>query len=155
MRKTVQAFTIIGIFSVLGFACLDVAHAAAAPPDPEADAGGFLRLLYEEATSKQWSIVAGYVLVGLAFVVRKYALGRFSWTQTRWGGFGIAVALSLAGTLGLALGTGAPIDLSLVLSALSTAMTAAGGWTWIQNATEKKSALASAGSSAGGVVSRE
>lgn len=145
MRKTVQAFIIIGIFSVLGFACLDVAHAATAPPDPEADAGGFLRLLYDAATSKQWSIVAGYVLVGLAFVVRKYALGRFSWTQTRWGGFGIAVALSLAGTLGLALATGAPIDVSLVLSALSTAMTAAGGWTWLQNALEKKPATIASG----------
>ena len=95
MRKLVQAFAIVGIFSVLGFACMGAAHAATAPPDPEADAGGFIRLLYEAATSKQWSIVAGYVLVGLAFVVRKYALGRFIWTQTRWGGFGIAVALSL------------------------------------------------------------
>lgn len=138
MRKKAQAFGIILAFGLLGYACTGIAHAAAAPPDPETDAGGFLRLLYEAATSKQWSIVAGYVLVGLAFVVRKYALGRFSWTQTRWGGFGIAVALSLAGTLGLALGTGAPIDVSLVLSALSTAMTAAGGWTWIQNALEKK-----------------
>lgn len=138
MRKLVQAFAIVGIFSVLGFACMGAAHAATAPPDPEADAGGFLRLLYDAATSKQWSIVAGYVLVGLAFVVRKYALGRFAWTQTRWGGFAIAVGLSLAGTLGLALATGAPVDVSLVLSALSTAMTAAGGWTWIQNALEKK-----------------
>lgn len=138
MRKKAQAFVIITAFGLLGWGCMGVAHAASAPPDPETDAGAFLRLLYDAATSKQWSIVAGYVLVGLAFVVRKYALGRFHWTQTRWGGFGIAVALSLAGTLGLALATGAPIDVSLVLSALSTAMTAAGGWTWIQNATEKK-----------------
>ena len=145
MRKLVQAFAIVGIFSVLGFACMGAAHAATAPPDPETDAGGFLRLLYDAATSKQWSIVAGYVLVGLAFVVRKYALGRFHWTQTRWGGFGIAVALSLAGTLGLALGTGAPIDLSTVVAALSTAMTAAGGWTWLQNALEKKPATIASG----------
>lgn len=142
MRKKAQAFVIITAFGLLGWGCMGIAHAATVPPDPEADAGGFIRLLYEAATSKQWSIVAGYVLVGLAFVVRKYALGRFAWTQTRWGGFGIAVALSLAGTLGLALGTGAPIDVSLVLSALSTAMTAAGGWTWIQNALEKKPMVA-------------
>ena len=45
---------------------------------------------------------------------------------------------SLAAIYLMALATGAPIDVSLVLSALSTAMTAAGGWTWIQNATEKK-----------------
>ncbi len=138
MRKLIQAFFIVGIFAVLGFACTEVAFAATAPPDPETDAGGFLRLLYDAATSKQWSIVAGYVLVGVAFVVRKYALGRFAWTQTWWGGFAIGVGLSLAGTFGLALATGVAINVSLVLSALSTAMTAAGGWTWLQKALEKK-----------------
>jgi len=143
MRKTVTVFALIGIFSVIGFACTEVAFAAsAAPPDLETDAGGFLRLLYDAATSKQWGIVAGYVLVGLAFVVRKYALGRFAWTQTRWGGFAIAVGLSLAGTFGLALATGADITGGLVLTALSTAMTAAGGWTWLQHAMEKKPVVA-------------
>ncbi len=145
MRKTAILCLIAILFGVLAFGCLSIASAATAPPDLEADPAGFFRYAYEAATTKRWSVVAGVAMIGVTYAVRRWVLHRVAWFQTRLGGFALALALSLLATLGLALGSGAEMTAALVLDALGTAMAAAGGWTWLQNALEKKPAEADIG----------
>lgn len=139
MRKTVQLSLIAIACGLIGFGCVSIAMAQGiAPPDPEADTAGFLRALYDAATTKQWTVLAGLAMIGVTYAVRRWVLGSWEWAQSRVGGFVIAAVLSLLGTFGLALGSGAELSVGLVLDALGTAMAAAGGWTWLQHATAKK-----------------
>jgi hypothetical protein len=117
--------------------------APAVVTDPDVDPEGFLHSLLRAATSGAWKSLAGLVLVGLAFVTRKWLLGRVAWFQTKTGGITIALAISLSTTFGLAWATGVAISATLVANAFSTAMAGAGAWQWLQAATEKKPAVAS------------
>jgi hypothetical protein len=117
--------------------------ASTVPPaiaTPDADPSGFLRLLVDAATSGKWKVLAGLVLMGLVFITRRWIAPRVKWFQSRSGGVALGVALSLLATFGLALAASVPLTLSLTLSALSTAVTAAGLWTWLQHLLSPKAA---------------
>lgn len=105
---------------------------AAAVPDPATDAAGWIKALYDAVTSKAWTPAVGLVLIGLVYVTRRWVLGWVAWFKTAFGGLVLAFALSLAGTMGVALAAGAPLTLSLAATALSTAAAAAGVWEWIK-----------------------
>lgn len=115
----------------LVFLVLMVSTALAAPdvPDPAADAVGWVKALYEAVTSKSWGIVSGLALVGLVYPLRRFGPSIF---KTAFGGMVLAFAVSLAGTMGIALAAGAKISLALVASSLATAATAAGVWEWLK-----------------------
>lgn len=145
MRKTAQLAVLAIVCGIVGFACVSVATAqvpesSSKMPDLSSDPVGLVRALYDAATAKRWSVVVGIALIGVSYAVRRFVLGRVAWFQTRVGGVAIAVGLSLLGTFGLALASSAPMTGALALDALATAMTAAGGWAWLQHALEKKPA---------------
>lgn len=141
MRKTVQMSLIAITFGLLAFACTTAAMAATTAPAPD-DPAGILRALYDAATTKQWTVLAGVAMIGVTYAVRRWVLGRWQWAQTRIGGFVLAFGLSLAATFGVALAAGGELSAALALDALGTAMAAAGGWTWLQQVTERKPVLA-------------
>lgn len=108
------------------------ALAAADPPTPDTDAAAWVKALYTAVTSKEWSVVAGFVLVGLVYVARRWLLGWVAWFKTPFGGLVLAFSMSLAATMGIALAAGTKPSLSLVATALSTAAAAAGVWEWLK-----------------------
>lgn len=103
---------------------------AADVPSPAEDTAGWLQALYAAFTGGEYKIGAGLVLVGLV-------AGMMKWTplepKSKPGKIGLAFALSLAGTLGLAFAADAPIALGTFATAISTAAAAAGVWGWIKD----------------------
>lgn len=106
-----------------------VAAAADAPPPPDFDAPAFLIALYTAVTSKNWGLVVGIALIALVYPLRLYGPAVL---KTKLGGLVLAFAISLAGTFGTAFAAGAKPDLAMVITALTTAATAAGLWEWIK-----------------------
>lgn len=102
---------------------------AADVPTPDVDAAAWLKALYAAATSGEWKIVGGFLLVGIVYLGRAYGPKVFKSTL---GGLVLGIVVSLAGTFGLALATGAQITIATVITALGTAATAAGAWEWIK-----------------------
>lgn len=120
------------LFALFLMSLSATAFAAADPPSPDVDAAAWIKALYEAVTSKEWSVVVGFVLIGLVYVARRWLLGWIAWFKTPFGGLVLAFGMSLAGTLGVALAAGATPTLGLVASALSTAAAAAGIWEWLK-----------------------
>ena len=106
------------------------AWAADAPPAPDVDAAAWLKALYAAVTGKQWGILVGVVLIGVVYPLRRFGPDVF---KTPFGGIALAFLVSLAGTLGITLAAGADFSLGLVVTALTTAATAAGVWEWLKS----------------------
>jgi len=106
-----------------------LAFAATIPPPPDFDAPAWLQALYTAVTSKNWGLVVGLALVGLVYPLRLYGPAMF---KTKLGGLVLAFGVSLCGTFGAALLAGARPDFAMVITALTTAATAAGVWEWIK-----------------------
>jgi hypothetical protein len=108
------------------------AFAAPDVPSPDSDAAGWIKALYTAVTAKEWGVVTGLALVGLVYVARRWLLGWVTWFKTPFGGLVLGFLVALASTLGVALGAGATPSLSLVMTSLSAAATAAGVWEWLK-----------------------
>jgi 4-hydroxybenzoate polyprenyltransferase len=119
----------LGVLAVLAL-YVGTALAADAPPSPDADAAGWIKALYEAVTSKNWGLVAGVVLIGLVYPLRRFGPSIF---KTGFGGIVLAFLTSLAGTFGIALAAGAKPNLAMIVTAVTTAATAAGLWQWIKD----------------------
>jgi len=124
MRRRILFATI-----ALTYLC-GVAFAAADPPPPDVDAAAWIKAIYTAVTSKNWGLVVGLVLVGLVFPLRKYGPALL---KSKMGGLLLGFATSLAGTMGAALLAGAKPDLPMIITALTTAATAAGIWAWLKD----------------------
>src|SRR5678815_2465702 len=114
---------------VLAYLC-GVAFAATDPPPPDVDAAVWIKAVYTAVTSKNWGLVVGMVLIAIVFPLRKYGPALL---KSKTGGLLLAFATSLAGTMGAALLAGAKPDLPMVITALTTAATAAGVWAWLKD----------------------
>ncbi len=100
-------------------------------PVPDADPGSFAAWLLEHARQGQWSVVTGGVLTVLSLLLRLSLSRLHAWFRSRAGGVVVALAVSYTSILGVALGAGKTPSLTLVLTSLGAAATAAGVWTWI------------------------
>jgi len=129
MKKTLLPFLLL-----LAFLMLSPLHALASPdiPDPASDAAAWLRALYTAMTTKEWSVAFGLALVGVVYVMRRWVVGRVSWFRKPLGGLVLGFVTALAATIGVALAAGAHISISLALTSLSSAATAAGVWEWLK-----------------------
>jgi len=105
------------------------AFAAGATPPPDQDAPAWLQALYAALTSKNWGLVVGLALIAVVYPLRRFGPLYF---KSQTGGLILAFAISLAGTFGAALAVGAKPDLVFVVTALTTAATAAGVWEWLK-----------------------
>lgn len=114
--------TLITLMALTGLAF------AADIPQPDANAGDFIKALFTAATNGEWKIVAGLVMIGFVFVLRTWGSKYVKWFASSTGGTILNFTASLGATLGVALASGAPIKLGLVATAFSTAATAAGLW---------------------------
>jgi hypothetical protein len=123
------------IIALVILLCPVAALAAGEPPPPDINTADWLKALYEAITAGQWKIVAGLVLVGLVAAFMRYTPLK---PKSKPGKVALAFALSLAGTIGVALGAGADITLATFATAISTAATAAGVLTWIQDYLEHR-----------------
>jgi hypothetical protein len=104
--------------------------AAAGPvPPPDVDAAAWLQAIYVAVTSKNWGLVVGIALIGLVYPLRLWGPAVF---KSKLGGLMLAFLVSLAGTFGAALAAGAHPNFAMVVTALTTAATAAGLWEWIK-----------------------
>lgn len=101
---------------------------AADVPSPDVNATDWLKALYTAATSGEWKMVAGLVMVGITFGLRVYGTRFVKWFASRNGGVVLNFVMSFLTTLGVAFASGAPIHLSTFLTAISTAVSAAGIW---------------------------
>ncbi|TQF10106.1 hypothetical protein FJV41_41160 [Myxococcus llanfairpwllgwyngyllgogerychwyrndrobwllllantysiliogogogochensis] len=100
-------------------------------PNPE-QFDAFAQLLFNAVTSQNYALVASLVVVLLVFLLRKFG-GRFiPFFNTDRGGAVLVLGVSLAGAVANALAAGAPFSLSLMLTAVKVALTAAGGFTLVK-----------------------
>ena len=105
--------------------------APAAVPSIDENPVGFFGAAYRAATSKQWLLLTGCVLMALVWVLRLGLVQKWKWFGTTAGGITLAFAISAGSSIGAAATSGMPINASLLLSALTTAATAAGLWQWV------------------------
>ena len=145
MRKILPFLFLFLILTASGIA---IAGELAAIPSPDANADAWLKAVYTAATAGDWKIVGGLGLLGLVFVLRAYGARFVPWLATKSGGLALGLAVSLAGTLGLALAAGASINLTTFASALVTAATAAGLWGWLTDRIPAVGATASSAATA-------
>jgi len=122
----------IVLFFLFLMSLATTAFAATDPPTPDTDAAAWVKALYDAFTSKEWGVVAGFVLVGLVYVARRWLLGWVSWFKTPFGGLVLGFLVALASTMGIALAAGTRPTLGLVFTSLSSAAAAAGVWTWLK-----------------------
>ena len=123
-----------GSGSAVGSAAGSGSAAAPAPavvPSIDENPAGFVQAAYRAATGKKWLLLAGLVLLALVWVARHGAIKVSQWFATTTGGVVLAFGISVAGTVGLAFAAGANVTPDLIVSALSTAATAAGLWQWL------------------------
>lgn len=132
-RDTITGFLELALIAagiLLLFGWLHPAHAAAAaPPPPDVDAAAWAQALYGAITQKHWGIVAGIVLIGIVYPIRRFGPDVL---KTPLGGLVLAFAVSFAGTLGITLAAGVAFSWALAVGAITTAATAAGVWEWIK-----------------------
>jgi len=107
-----------------------LALAADAPPPPDVDAAGWLKAIYMALTSKNWGLVVGLGLIALVYPLRRFGP---EFIKSKTGGLLLAFGISLAATFGAALAAGAKPDIVMIITALTTAATAAGFWEWIKD----------------------
>lgn len=105
------------------------AFAGADPPPPAFDAPAWLQAIYTALTSKNWGLVAGLGLIALVYPLRMFGPNV---VKTKWGGLILAFVTSLAGTFGAAFAAGAKPNAVMIITALTTAATAAGLWEWLK-----------------------
>lgn len=103
-------------------------------PDVEKDPAGFLMGLITAVKQGQWAMVAGGVLMGAVWLLRRYGKRFIPWLGTGFGGKVTAVAVSLAGTFSVALMVGGwkAVTWRLVLGAIATAAIASGLFSWFK-----------------------
>lgn len=104
---------------------------AAVQPDPE-QAGAFVKLLVDAASSRNWPLLAALVVVALVWAVRRFGAARLPWLGTDRGGAVLVLATSLAGAVATALAGGAGLSLPLLVEALAVAVSAAGGFNLVK-----------------------
>lgn len=123
MRVIILIVTLFVLYPILAFAAGDV-------PTPATDSAEWLKALYTAATSGEYKIAAGFVLVGVYYAINR-------WTplkpKSKTGRIALAFALSFLATFGLALAAGAALTLATIATAIGTAAGAAGVWEWVKD----------------------
>ena len=116
----------------------DVAIAEAAADDWQ----GNVARLYDAIRSGRWLAAIAAALLIAVFVVRRFALGRIAWFQTRAGGWAINFALASGAALAVGL-QGGSVGVGVVLDALLLGLSAAGTYQAVRDA--RRSSVAKPG----------
>lgn len=96
--------------------------------DPDGDPTGFALQVFEAVQKGNWKFAASLVLIALMVFGRKTLGPKVPFLATHFGGICMNLALSFVGSISIALAAGKHIDANVVISALTMAGLAAGGW---------------------------
>ena len=102
--------------------------AEVAVPDLEEDPGGFFSMVYERLHNGEWLMAFGGMLILIVFLVRKVLSKWIKWFDTKLGGYTVSFGTAMLLALGTALLAGQGISIGLMLTAVSVAFAASGGW---------------------------
>jgi hypothetical protein len=108
------------------------AFAGTDPPTPDADTAAWLRALFTAVTAKEWTPAVGLVLLGLAYLGRRWGGALIPWFRTTFGGIVMSFGIALAGTIGVVWAAGGHVTVSLVFGALTTGTAAGLFWEWLK-----------------------
>lgn len=100
------------------------------PFDPYEHPGAFIAELYRAATSGQWLIVAGLVLLGVSLGLRLLAVKVWSWFATTLGALVLTSAVGFTAYLGGALAAGVTPGWTTIAAAAGSIAISAGLWQW-------------------------
>ncbi|NVJ26873.1 hypothetical protein HUW62_37210 [Myxococcus sp. AM011] len=100
-------------------------------PNPE-QFEEFAQMFLDAVTGQNYALVASLVVVLLVYLLRRFGGSFIPFFNTDRGGALLVLGVSLAGAVANALAAGAPFSLSLMLTAVKVALTAAGGFTLIK-----------------------
>ncbi len=107
----------------------------AAPASPvaivEADPIGAVKVVLDSAREGNWKLVTAFVLALLMSLLGKFR-DKVKWFKGDRGGAVLVMVLGIAGGISTALAVGAKFDLALLTGAFSTALLAAGGYSWFK-----------------------
>lgn len=116
-------------------------------PAPPHEPDQAVTLVVENIKGGNWKLAVAAILSLLMTLLGKFR-GMIPIFAGDRGGSLLVMVLSVLGSVATALGTGAPLDWNLLISAAGVAFTAVGGWTWfnqvIRPADKKKAAVAGA-----------
>jgi hypothetical protein len=106
------------------FACLLIPLALAlaqvaaptVPTDPSTIVGGIVAAF----GGKQWTILIGFLLAGVIFLFRTFALAKWKWAQTSRGGVAVAFFVGVVGVVAGELIAGQASVMSIVDGILAT-----------------------------------
>lgn len=130
-RKFLTAVVWFGV-ALLSFAGVAV---AAQVVDPAGDGSGIveaIRPLYDAVLSGRWAFAACISLVLLTTVLRRYGAKYLPWLGTDEGGASLLLAGSFGGALATALGAAQWPTAGMLWTALTVAVSAAGGYTLVK-----------------------
>jgi len=106
----------------------EAAPAAVVVPEEPGEAVELAGDLLSAVKSGQWTLVFVLVVMLLVYAARLAAgkVAKLKWLNTKWGGWLLVMAGTMAGTLATALTAGQGISWSLVSSAITIGLAAAG-----------------------------
>ncbi len=103
----------------------------ATAPEPSPSAPDVVASIVQDARGGHWRYAAAGALALLMLALGK-ARDRATWFRGDRGGAVLVLVLSLAGALSTVLASGAPLGFDVLLGAIGTAFTAAGGYTVVR-----------------------
>ncbi|OHD18810.1 MAG: hypothetical protein A2Y38_16400 [Spirochaetes bacterium GWB1_59_5] len=98
------------------------------PANPNTDPAGVALQVFEAVQKGNWKFAASLVLIALMVIGRKTIGSKIPFFATHFGGIVMNLLLSFVGSISIALAASKKIDLNVVISALTMAGLAAGGW---------------------------
>ena len=109
----------------------DVAQA-----DPADDVSGNAAKLYQAVRSGRWLAAVAAALLLAVYVVRRFALRRVAWFQSRAGGWAVNFGLAAATAIAVEIQMGV-VGLATILDALALGFTAAGAYEGVRDPKRK------------------
>ncbi|MCY1045618.1 hypothetical protein OV208_30160 [Corallococcus sp. bb12-1] len=122
MLRRLAVLSLCLVFPSIAFAQV------ATSPDP-GNVESFARLVLDAVTARNWALVASLAVVGLVYVLRRFAGAWWPLLRTARAGAVLAVLVAVAGAVSNALIAGEGFTVALLLKALSIGLGAAGGFT--------------------------
>jgi hypothetical protein len=131
----------IGICSTVILLGMGLFTFSYAQTDPASmDIGGLFAFILEKLKLSQWLAAFGAVLVGAVWLLRGLIAPRVKWFGSKLGGWVLSFLTAVALAAGTALMAGGSVSVGLLMSAVSAAFVAAGGWEGVSDLLAAKEA---------------
>lgn len=117
---------------LVGLMIMMISSVAFAQGTDGSDTVETLEALLLAAKNGQWLVVAGFVLTGIIWGVRKLVAPKIKWFNTDFGGMVLAFGVSAAASVTTMLISGMSVSVSgVAMAALTAGLLAVGGWSGV------------------------